>query len=132
MATSNKALFGNIHQNDPLKFWSNHGLNYDRLVDFLDLDTNALSKIGGVSKQSVRFDNRIPKDLKERLEQIANICSLVAEYFDGDIQKTALWFKTLNPSLGEVAPRDMIRYGRYKKLLKFITEAREANVDSGT
>jgi hypothetical protein len=127
MSASRQSLFSNIHQTDPLEFWSNHGLDYGRLADFLDLDTNALSKIGGVSKESVRFDARIPKELKERLEQIAVICSLVAEYFEGDVQKTSLWFKIPNPSLGEVTPRDMIRYGRYKKLLKFIMESRQAN-----
>ncbi len=131
MGTPHNALFGNIHQTDPLEFWSNHGLDYGRLADFLDLDTNALSKIGGVSKQSVRFDDRIPRDLKDRLEQIANIIAMVAGYFEGDEQKTSLWFKTPNPSLGEISPRDMIRLGRYKKLLRFVAEARQANPDSG-
>lgn len=131
MPASQNALYGNVHRTDPLEFWSNHGIDYDRVANFLEFDRNALSKIGGVSKESVRFDDRIPRVLKERLEQIANIITLVAEYFDGDPQKTALWFKTTNPSLGEVAPRDMIRYGRYKKLLKFVADAREANAGSG-
>ena len=131
MATSQNRLFRNIHQSDPLNFWSNHGVEYSRLAEFLDLDKNALSKIGGVSKQSVRFDNKIPRDLKDRLEQIANIINMVAGYFEDDEHKTALWFKTPNPSLGEISPRDMIRLGRYKKLLKFVIEARQANPDSG-
>jgi putative toxin-antitoxin system antitoxin component (TIGR02293 family) len=124
------ALFKNVHQSDPLQFWSNHGLDYKRVTDFLDLNTSELSKIGGVSKQSVRLDNRIPQDLKDRLEQIANICALVAEYFEGDIEKTALWFKTPNPMLGDISPRDMIRYGRYKRLMKFIADAQQANSTS--
>lgn len=131
MAQANTALFENIHQSDPLKFWSNDELDYRRVSDFLEFDTNELSKIGGISKQSVRLDARIPQDLKERLEQIANICDLVAEYFEGDAGKTALWFKTPNPLLGGVSPRDMIRYGRYKKLLSFISEARQSNTASG-
>ncbi|MGB5726012.1 MAG: antitoxin Xre/MbcA/ParS toxin-binding domain-containing protein [Thiogranum sp.] len=131
MSSVKNALFENIHQSDPLDFWSKHGLDYRRVTDFLDLDTNALSKLGGVSKKSVRLDDRIPQDLKERLEQIANICALVAEYFEGDAEKTALWFKTPNPTLGEVTPRDMIRYGRYRKLIKFITKSREENVARG-
>lgn len=131
MAYSEAALFENIHQSDPLQFWSNHGLDYRRVSDFLEFDTNELSKIGGVSKQSVRLDARIPQDLKDRLEQIANICALVAEYFGGDAERTALWFKTPNPLLGAISPRDMIRYGRYKKLLTFISEARRSNAVSG-
>lgn len=132
MSTTQRALFRNIHETDPLDFWSNHGLNYRRVTEFLDLDTNELSKLGGVSKSSVRLDHRIPQDLKDRLEQIANICALVATFFDGDLQKTALWFRTPNPSLGNVIPRDMIRFGRFKKLLSFITDALEANTPGGT
>lgn len=113
--------------------WANHGvLDFNRVTDFLDFDKNALSKIGGVSKESVRLDNRIPRNLKERLEQIANICSLVAEYFEGDAQKTALWFRTTNPMLGNVSPRDMIRLGRYKSLLSFIVDARTENESART
>lgn len=121
------ALFQNIHSTDPLEFWSNHGLNYKKVTDFLDLDAGALSKIGGISKRSVRLDNRIPNDLRERLEQIANICAMVAGYFEGDADKTALWFKTLNPMLGDISPRDMIRFGRYRRLLKFIVETQAEN-----
>jgi hypothetical protein len=127
-----QSLFQNVYSSDPLEFWSNHGLDYRRVTDFLDLNTDELSKIGGVSKRSVRLDSRIPNDLKERLEQIANICALVAGYFQGDIEKTALWFKTPNPMLGYISPRDMIRFGRYKRLLKFITESQEANSASAT
>lgn len=126
-AMAQEALFRNIHPTDPLKFWSGHGLDYHKVSDFLDLNTEELSKIGGVSKRSVRLDSRIPRDLAARLEQIANICALVAGYFDGDIGKTALWFRTPNPMLGDIPPRDMIRFGRYKRLLKFVTEARETN-----
>jgi hypothetical protein len=125
-----QALFQNIHRTDPLEFWSKQGLDYRKVSDFLDLSTDELSKIGGVSKRSVRLDCRIPHDLKVRLEQIANICAMVAGHFDGDIEKTALWFRTPNPMLGNISPRDMIRFGRYKRLLKFVTEAREADSSS--
>jgi hypothetical protein len=50
---------------------------------------------------------------------------LVAEYFKGDLEKTALWFKIDNPMLGDVSPREMIRAGRFKKLIKFIYNARQ-------
>jgi len=132
MPTHHNTLFSNIRKTDPLEFWSNHGPECGRIAEFLDLDKNALSKIGGVSKQSVRLDSRIPKELKERLEQIAVIITMVAGYFEDDQQKTALWFKTPNPSLGGTIPRDMIRLGRYRKLLKFVNEALQANADGDT
>lgn len=127
MATISEKLYQNVSRTDPLNFWSSHGLDYRSVTEFLELNTDELSKIGGVAKSSVRFDAKIPKDLKERLEQIANIVGLVAEYFEGDPERTALWFKTPNPLLGEITPRDMIRYGRYKKLLNFVVQASAQN-----
>lgn len=131
MSMPQPALFRTVPESDPLNFWSKHGCNYKRVSDFLEFDRNELSKLGGVSKKSVRFDDKIPVDLRERLEQIANIITLVAEYFEGDARKTALWFKTLNPMLGEISPRDMIRFGRYKRLNKFVQQARQANAAGG-
>lgn len=131
MATNSSALFSNVGRSDPLEFWTRRGPNYKRIAEFLDLDAGELSKLSGVSRKSVRLDARIPQDLKERLDEIANTCTLVAEYFDGDAQRTALWFAVKNPMLGDTSPRDMIRAGRAAKLLKFIMEAREANTGSG-
>ncbi|CAN5333548.1 hypothetical protein BH24PSE2_BH24PSE2_20930 [soil metagenome] len=121
---ASEQLFRNVAKSDPLGFWSRQGLDYRGVSNFLDFNTNELSKLGGVAKSSVRLDAKIPIELKERLEQIANIVTLVAEYFDGDAERTALWFKTPNPMLGEISPRDMIRHSRYKKLLNFVMEAR--------
>lgn len=121
------ALYQNIPQKDPLEFWSTHGLDYGKVSRFLDLDKNELSKIGGVSKRSVRLDERIPHDLKERLAQVAIICTMVAEHFEGNVDKTALWFKTSNPMLGGISPREMIRFGRYKRLKKYVDNARIEN-----
>jgi hypothetical protein len=117
-------LFETVARSDPLKFWANHGaLDYDKVRNFLGLDKTDLSRVASVRKSSVRFDDRIPAELKERLEQIANICSLVAQHFDDDARKTAIWFQTENPLLGNMSPRDMIRYGRFAKLRRFIYEA---------
>jgi hypothetical protein len=95
-----------------------------KVVDFLELDRYDVAKaMGFKDKTQVRFDEQIRKDLKQRLEEIAIICELMAGYFNGDIAKTALWFKVKNPALGGISPRDMIRYGRYKKLELFIRNA---------
>lgn len=124
--TSNQ-LFGTVRGSDALELFASGTVNYSRVAGLLELDNNALSKLGGVSKRSVRLDKRIPKELGKRLEEIADICNQVAEYFDGDVAKTVLWFKVPNAMLGNISPRDMIRYGRYKRLRKFIIESLEAN-----
>ena len=118
-------LYDTVSQSDPLNFWADKMLNYGRVSKFLEFSKQELSKIGGVAVKSVRLDERIPSDLKEHLEQIANICNLVAEFFEGDANKTVLWFRTPNPMLGDMSPRDMIRLGRHKRLQKFVLAARE-------
>lgn len=119
----NAGLFGTVADKNYLGFWANETLNARGVAEFLDLDKRDVAKVANVAPASVRFDDKIPKSVLERLQEIANICELVAQYFQGDIRKTALWFKTNNPLFGNIAPRDMIRYGRYERLRRFVMEA---------
>src|SRR5882724_13334228 len=100
--------------------------DYKRIADLTKLSKTDLGKISQVAKSSVRFDAHIPEPVAERLREIANVANLVAEFFAGDAQKVGLWFELANPILGNVSPRDMIRIGRYKRLLNFVVSAREA------
>lgn len=120
-------LFGTVPDRDYLGFWANETLRGKDVADFLDLDKRDVAKLSGVAPSSVRFDRKIPREVLERLEEIANICGLVAQFFGGDIKKTALWFKTRNPLLGDISPRDMIRFGRYEKLRRFVMDALAEN-----
>jgi hypothetical protein len=121
------ALFNTVAKQDYLGFWADQSLNAREVVDFLGLDKRDVAKLADVAPSSVRFDQKIPKEVLERLLEIANICGLVAQFFSGDVAKTALWFKTKNPLLGDISPRDMIRYGRYARLQKFVSDALEQN-----
>lgn len=116
-------LFRNVHERDYLGFWADQTLNARQVADFLGLKKPEVAKVAGVAPSSVRFDQKIPREVLERLEEIANICALVAQYFGGDVGKTALWFRTRNPMLGDISPRDMIRFGRYAKLRQFVMDA---------
>jgi hypothetical protein len=118
------SIFANVARHDSLNFWRDGMVDGRRVTEFLDITPQDLSRIAHVAKASVRYDDRMPPQVRDRLGLIANICNLVFEFF-GDEAKTALWFKTANPMLGGVSPRDMIRFGRYNKLLRFVTEALE-------
>jgi hypothetical protein len=120
-------LFRNVHDRDYLGFWADQTLNARGVADFLDLKKPDVAKVAGVAPSSVRFDQKIPREVFERLEEIANVCTLVAQFFGGDVAKTALWFRTRNPLLGDIAPRDMIRFGRYEKLQQFVLDALNEN-----
>jgi hypothetical protein len=61
--------------------------------------------------------------MRDRLEEISNTINMVADFFNGNTEKTVLWFKTRNPLLGDISPRDMIRLGRFERLRKFIINA---------
>lgn len=98
-----------------------------KVVDFLEFNKEDVAKATGLPKASIRYDERIPDELVQRLLEIGVICELVANYFKGDLQKTALWFRIKNPALGNISPRDMIRYGRYQKLVKFVQNALAGN-----
>jgi len=55
--------------------------------------------------------------------ELEQLCEKVLGFFGGDVAKTALWFRLPNPLLGDLSPRDMIRYGRYARLQEFVVEA---------
>lgn len=120
-------IFRTVPKADYLSFYENKKLNYNRVKDFLELGNEDVSKATGIPLRSIRFDARIPREVRERMKEWANLLNLVAEHFKGDPIKTALWFTTPNPLLGNITPRDMIRLGRYKKLFKFIFNARSEN-----
>lgn len=123
MTTLTKDMFSTVSEKDYLSFFEDNKPNYNRIIDFLEFKKEDISKAAEVPLNSVRYDEKIPKELHERIEEWANLLNLVAEHFKGDARKTALWFTTPNPLLGYVTPRDMIRFGRYKKLFKFIFNA---------
>ena len=59
--------------------------------------------------------------------ELEQLCEQVVEFFEGDVAKAALWFRLPNLLLGDISPRDMIRYGRYAKLQAFVVEALAEN-----
>ena len=64
--------------------------------------------------------------IKELCDQIAyarNLFETFQHAFGNVAKKTALWFTTKNPLLGDMTPRDMIRFGRYDKLRRFVIGA---------
>ncbi|MFM8901044.1 MAG: hypothetical protein ACKOF9_14010 [Burkholderiales bacterium] len=106
--------------NDVLKF--GYGANFQpkQVSALLGLKKEDVSRLASVAVSSVRYDDAIPEQVRERLEEIAITANWVAQAFDGDPEKTAAWFRARNPLLGDVSPRDMIRLGRFERLRKFI------------
>jgi hypothetical protein len=102
-----------------------HGASFDakRVPTVLGLKKEDVSRLASVSVKSVRYDDAIPLQVRERLEEIASTINMVATAFHGDVDKTTSWFLARNPMLGDISPRDMIRLGRFERLRKFIINA---------
>jgi len=121
------ALFDNIPDQDICGLYDAHGgINYRKVVDVMHFKNEDVSLATGLPKTSVRYDVKMPQELKDRLIEWATAINLVAGHFN-DLNKTMMWFQAPNPMLGSIAPRDMIRLGRFKKLMKYIQSALDAN-----
>lgn len=115
-------LFGTVPE-DHLHFGRGESFDARKVPNLLGLKKEDVSRLAEVSVKSVRYDEQIPERVRERLEEIANTVNLVAQAFDGDVDKTVAWFKARNPLLGDISPRDMIRLGRYERLRRYIINA---------
>lgn len=124
------SLFSNVTKAKRLPLYDQSGQTEPKLVvDFLKFSNADVAKISMTAVSSVRFEpNRIPEKIRTRMIEIANICELVAEHFDGDAERTVMWFREKNPMLGGVSPRDMLRFGRYQKLLQIIMDFKSGNI----
>ncbi len=113
----------------PDVFNFSQGLSFDAksVQNALGLKKEDVSHLAGVSVKSVRYDEAMPEKVRERLQEIGNTVNLVAQAFDGNVDKTVAWFKAANPLLGDISPRDMIRLGRHERLRKFIFNAMTQN-----
>lgn len=121
-SASSFSLFDSV-PNDYFNFGEGGSFQPKVVPDVLGLKREDVSRLASVSLKSVRYDDAIPEQVRERLEEIAITINMVAKFFDGDTDKTVTWFKARNPLLGDISPRDMIRLGRFERLRKFIINA---------
>jgi len=108
-------------------FDKNAFVDGEKVVKTLRYRKEDVSVATNVPLSSIRYDEKkMPVELRERLTQWATALNLVAGFFH-DQNKTIIWFLMPNPLLGGMSPRDMIRVGRFKKLLNFIQTALDEN-----
>lgn len=98
------------------------------LEKYLDLPKRDMSRIAEVPKSELEQIDDLPPLVLQRLEEIAQTMTDVANFFGGDIVRTVQWFKTQNPRLGDISPRDMIRMGKANRLRMFIVSSMSENV----
>lgn len=127
MSNASPDVFSTVPREDYLSLFQGNQPKYADVVNTLKFKKVDVSKATGVPQSSVRYDAKMPIVLQDRIREWATLLNLVAEHYSGDAQKTILWFTIPNPMLGNVPPRDMIRFGRYKRLFKFVVNALSEN-----
>jgi hypothetical protein len=121
------SLFSSVPQEDYFHIFDKGEPDAKKVIDFLKYKKEDVSRAANVPVSSVRYDEKMPSELRERLVEWATAINLVGSYFK-DENKTMLWFQIPNPQLGGMSPRDMIRVGRFKKLLRFVQTALDENI----
>ena len=117
------SLFATVATRDYLQFWQSGIFQPQRVARFLGLSKGDLARLAGIAPASVRFDAKIPRLLRERLIDMAATCELVAQAFEGNTTKTALWLTSPNPQLNNASPRDLLRQGERDALQRLVIEA---------
>lgn len=120
-------LFSTVPSKDIANLFKSGGdVDAERVVKLLKYKKEDVSVAAGVPIASVRYDSKMPIDLRDRMVEWAIAINLVGTHFN-DLDKALLWFQVSNPLLGNMSPKDMIRVGRFKRLLKFIQTALDEN-----
>lgn len=120
-------LFGNLPPDRLQLLTDGQEPNARRIVKLLNYSKKDVASVAKVAPASVRYDRKMPAEVRARLIEWAFALNRVASFFEDD-DKTVLWFKAPNPMLGGITPRDMIRAGRFVKLMRFIDAALDTKV----
>jgi len=122
-------IYDSVPQTNHLHLYNKNGeLDYKAVTqEYLAFNNQQVAQASKIGKQRVRYDQKIPKELKQRLREWASALEKVADFFRGDVNKTIQWFQLPNPMLGNISPRDMIRYGRFNRLYSFILSSIDQN-----
>ncbi|MBA2710107.1 MAG: hypothetical protein H0U57_05910 [Tatlockia sp.] len=125
--TVSSQLFRTVPTEDFFHLFKKGVVDGHKVVNLLKYKKADVAAAANVPLSSVRYEpHKMPSELKERLTEWATAINLVEGFFK-DQDKTLLWFTISNPLLGEMSPRDMIRVGRFRKLLNFIQTALDEN-----
>lgn len=114
----------NIFATSPSKDYLDVYKAPNRVQEYLGFKNEDVAKAAGAKTNTIRYD-RLSKDVEKRILEWATLLNLVAEHFNGDIERTITWFNTDNPMLGNVAPSEMIKFGRFAKLQQIIIDCLE-------
>ena len=115
-------IFNTVPRRDVFGFYDKgNKLKYKEVADTLDFNRKEIAKATRVAVNSVRYEeNKIPDKIKDFLIHMAWLLHVTHKYLK-DKQKVIQWIESPNPICGGFSPKDMIRMGQYKKLVRIVS-----------
>jgi hypothetical protein len=113
-------LFSTVPSALPL-LWTEEGkVRSEEVAKVLDFSSGDFARAAQLPSKGFSLKAELPKDVEHRVREWVAVIEEVGRFFEGDVRKTALWFRIPNPLLGNIEPRLMIQYGRAQKLLQIV------------
>ncbi len=106
MAHLGPALFGSTPKRDYLSLFENGKLNKEKVIRVLNYNKKDVAAALDVPVKSIRYDERMPRNVQQRFEEWASTINLVGSYFE-DVNRTIQWFQVSNPQLGGISPSNI-------------------------
>jgi hypothetical protein len=125
-----EGLFATVHAGGLPLIWDEEAkdVNGPEVLKMIGLSYKDAARAARIPEKSVKSGQPLPDELMVRAREWASIVGLVAGFFKRDVVKTAIWFKTVNPLLGGLSPKEMIAFGRAAKLRDIVDDAIAGNL----
>lgn len=121
-------IFNTVPKRDVFGLYDKGKYKYREIAEILDLKRRDISQAVRVATDSVRFEeDRIPDKMREFLINMVWLLNTTYKHLK-DKHKVTQWLDSPNPVCGGVSPKDMIRMGQYKKLVKIVVSYTEGDI----
>lgn len=130
MPSTNEGFIANTIQGY-FPFWEEGGVKIrdpKAVVEYLGFEKQEVATALRIPQSKVKYDRHMPEILRKSIQEWAVLLENVAIFFEGDLDKTVSWFNSPSYEFGGITPKDMIVFGRAKKLLLVIQCQRSGNI----
>ena len=116
-------IFNTVPKNDIFGLYNkNKGhLKYQAVANTINFNRQEVSKATRININAVKYkEDEIPDKIKEFFISITWLLHTTHTYLK-DKDKVIKWLDSPNPACGGYSPKDMIRMGQYKKLVRIVS-----------
>src|SRR5262245_51253275 len=84
MSALSRDIFSNIPDKDYLSLFDKGEARVSKVIEFVGFRKEDVAQATGIPPNSIRYDERMPQILKDRIREFATLFNLVAQFFEGD------------------------------------------------